>query len=239
MSGLSNLRLSALAIAACALGACSAPGDQMNDRPAARPEQNWQVLFDGTDLGRWRGFRRQDVPAGWRTENGVLAFVPGEGGGDLITREQFGDFELELEWKASPGGNSGIFYRATEQYDEIYWSAAEYQVLDNAGHPDGRSALTSAGANYALYAPAVDASRPAGEWNHARIVARGARVQHWLNGKKIVDYEQWSDDWKARVAKSKFAEWPLYGIAARGHIGLQDHGDLVWYRNIRIRRLNP
>jgi hypothetical protein len=199
----------------------------------------WEVLFDGTDLRHWRGYRREDVPAAWRIEDGSLALVPGgEGqGGDLVTRDTFGDFELELEWRVTPGANSGIFFRGTEAEPWIYQSAPEMQVLDNAGHADGRSPLTSAGSNFALHAVGADVTRPVGEWNQARVVARGSHVEHWLNRTKVVEYELWSPDWERRVAASKFAAWPPYGRASAGHVALQDHGNPVWFRNIRIRRL--
>ena len=199
---------------------------------------SWTVLFDGTSLDAWRGYRRDDVPSAWRIEDGALAFVPGASdGGDIVTRDQFGDFELELEWRVAPGANSGIFYRALETQSYIFETAAEMQVLDNDGHADGGSPLTSAGSNFGLYAAEPDVTKPIGEWNVARIVARGSHVEHWLNGTKLLEYEQGSDDWKARVANSKFAAWPEYGKSVTGHIGLQDHGDTVWYRNIRIRPL--
>jgi nucleoside transporter len=206
--------------------------------PVAGTLSSWIILFDGSSLDAWRGYRRTETPAAWRIEEGALAFVPGgDGGGDLVTRAQFGDFELELDWRVAPGANSGIFYRAQETKPYIFETAAEMQVLDNGGHADGASPLTSAGSNFGLYPAEPDVTRPVGEWNRARIVARGAHVEHWLNGTKLLEYEQGSDDWKRRVADSKFAAWPDYGAALRGHIGLQDHGNRVWYRNIRIRPL--
>lgn len=155
--------------------------------------------------------------------------------GDLITVSRFADFELSLEWMVEAGGNSGIFYRATETTDRIHENAPEYQVLDDAGHRDGGSPLTSAGALYGLYPSTPGIVRQAGRWNHARILARGARVEHWLNGVRVVAYEIGSADWLARVAASKFASWPSYGRATEGHIGVQDHGDRVAYRSVRIR----
>ncbi len=159
------------------------------------------------------------------------------GGGDLITEQQFTDFELRLEWKISTGGNSGIFYRGSEEYDAIYWSAPEMQVLDDAVHADGQNRLTSAGSDYGLYPAPAGVVKPAGEWNAVRLIVRGNHVEHWLNGQKVVEYELGSPDWTAKVAASKFKEWPDYGKMTRGHIGLQDHGDRVWYRNIRIKML--
>ncbi|HEU5210452.1 MAG TPA: MFS transporter [Longimicrobiales bacterium] len=220
-------------------GSSPARGDGSGVASAPDDTAGWIVLFDSTTgLDAWRGYRRTDMPAAWQVQDGTLAFTPGAGdGGDIVTREQFGDFELVLEWRISPGGNSGVFYRGLESTDYIFETAAEMQVLDNAGHADGRSPLTSAGSNFGLYPAAREVTRPIGGWNEARIVARGPHVEHWLNGVKLLEYEQGSDEWKARVADSKFAAWPGYGTAMRGHIGLQDHGDEVWFRNIRIRPL--
>jgi hypothetical protein len=154
--------------------------------------------------------------------------------GDLITRDMFGDFELELEWQVAKGGNSGIMYRVTENTEATYQSGPEMQVLDDERHADGRSRLTAAGSVYGLYAAPAGVVKPAGEWNAVRIVARGRHVEHWLNRVKVVEYEIGSPDWEARVAASKFKDWPEFGRAASGHIALQDHGDRVAYRAIRI-----
>lgn len=197
----------------------------------------WEMLFDGSTLEGWRGYQREDAPGGWMAEDGTLRFQPGVEGGDLLTADRFGNFELALEWRLEPGGNSGIMFRVIEEEDESYKSGTEMQVLDNAGHPDGANPLTSAGANYGLYAPVTDASKPAGEWNAVRILANGPHVVFWLNDVQVVEFDLWSDDWKRRVAGSKFVEWPGYGLADTGHIALQDHGDPVWYRNVRIRRI--
>jgi hypothetical protein len=167
--------------------------------------------------------------------NGELTRVGA--GGDIVTVDEYGDFELELEWKVAPGGNSGIMYRVTETAANSYESGPEMQVLDDSGHADGRSRLTSAGSAYGLYPAPAGVVKPAGEWNAVRLVVNGNHVEHWLNGQKVVDYELGSPDWEAKVKASKFAEWPGYGRAARGRIALQDHGDRVAYRNIRIREL--
>lgn len=196
--------------------------------------EGWQLLFDGS-LAGWRGYRRSDVPSGWSVQDGALAFSPGAGSGDLITEAIFANFELVLEWKISPGGNSGIFYRTTEAEAAPYWTAPEMQILDNAGHADGSVANTSAGSNYGLHAPSQDVTKPAGEWNQVRIAVWGPHVEHWMNGVKVVEYELWSEQWRKLVAATKFGEWPGYGMAREGHIGLQDHGDPVWFRNIKIR----
>jgi hypothetical protein len=157
-----------------------------------------------------------------------------EKAGDLITQEQFGDFELTFDWKVSHGANSGVFYRATEETGHIYENAPEYEIRDSAFWTD--NPYTN-GSNYALHVPTKDAALPVGYWNRGRIVARGNIVEHWLNGEKVASYELHSDDWKRRVAQTHVKEWKGYGLAARGHIGLQDYNDLLWFRNIKIRPL--
>jgi len=198
----------------------------------------WQLLFDGTTTKGWRNYRADTLSSGWQAVDGTLTRV--RRGGDIITTEQFTNFELVLEWKLNPDGppgNSGIFYRASEEPMVIYMGAAEMQILDNARHGDGRSELTSSGANYALYGVPHSAAKPVGEWNSVRIIANGNHVEHWFNGAKVVEFELDSPDWKARVAASKFKDWPLYAKARTGHIGLQEHGSVVAFRNIKIRRL--
>ncbi|HEX6999947.1 MAG TPA: DUF1080 domain-containing protein [Gammaproteobacteria bacterium] len=202
---------------------------------AAERAEGWRTLFDGETLEGWRRLDGETPPAGWRAAHGEL--VREGPGGDLLTVQQFDDFELRLQWRIAPGGNSGVLFRVRPEHGEAWETGPEFQVLDNAGHPDGRNPLTSAGANYALHAPVRDVTRPPGEWNDVRLVVDGAHVEHWLNGEKVVEYELWSEDWEARVAASKFASLPHYGRARRGHIALQDHGDLVAYRSIMIRPL--
>jgi hypothetical protein len=193
-------------------------------------------LFDGTTLNKWRGYKSETPPGGWKVVGGAL--VKDGRVDDIMTRDEFGDFELELEWKIGEAGNSGIFYRGTEEYDHIYWSAPEYQLLDDVKAADNKTRLTCAGAAYAIYPSPPGHLKPVGDWNAARIVARGAHVEHWLNGAKVVEYELWSPDWKARVKGSKFAAWRNYGRAKRGHIALQgDHEGTLGFRNIRIREV--
>jgi hypothetical protein len=213
----------------------------IHDRSIAQPQTGgapgvWRALFDGKSLDAWRGWSSSGIPPGWHIVGDTLA-KEGEVD-DLVTREMFGNFELELEWKIGKAGNSGIFYRGTREYDYIYWSGPEYQLLDDAYASDGRSRLTSAAAAYGLYASPAGVVNPFGEWNTTRIIVNGAHVEHWLNGRKVVDYELWSDDWKARVAASKFSKYPHYGSAMRGYIGIQgDHDGALAVRNVRIREL--
>lgn len=202
----------------------------------AGEEGEWEVLFDGSDLSAWKGYDRDDIPGGWSVEDGTLHFAPGTERGDVVTRETYGDFELALEWKISACGNSGIFYRGDPE-QEPWRTSPEMQVLDDACHPDSKYPSHRAGSNYDLYTATPGVVRPAGAWNEVRIVARGSHVEHWLNGQKVVEYEQGSEAWQARVAASKFREFDDYGQYMSGVIALQDHSDPVWYRDIRIRRL--
>lgn len=202
--------------------------------PAER-KAGWQALFDGQTTAGWRGYRTDSMPAGWQVVDGALTRV--DSAGDIITANQYGNFELALEWQVARGGNSGIFYRVSEDGEYPWRSGLEMQVLDDAEHPDGRSPLTSAGALYGIYPAPRGVVRPAGEWNAVRIVSQGNHVEHWLNGVKVVEAELGSPDWEARVKQSKFAKMSRYGRNGSGHIGLQDHGDRVAYRNIKIRAL--
>jgi hypothetical protein len=197
--------------------------------------QDTRPLFNGRTLEGWRAFKSDAPPSGWAAVDGTLARTGS--GGDITTVEEFGDFELRLQWKIAAGGNSGIFFRVVNEGSQVWESGPEMQILDNARHVDGRSPLTSAGSNYGLHAPVRDATRPIGEWNDVRLVVNGAKVEHWLNGVKVVEYELWSPAWESLVKGSKFATMPAYGRAKRGRIALQDHGDPVWFKDIRIRPL--
>ena len=197
----------------------------------------WRSLLEENSAPDWRGWKESGFPAGWHVAGGVLS-KDGEVD-DLVTKENFGDFELELEWKICKGGNSGIFYRGTREYDHIYWSAPEYQLLDDENANDGHSRLTAAAAAYALYGPPAGVVRPFDQWNKTRIIVKGNHVEHWLNGRKVVEYELKSPDWKAKVAASKFAKYPNYGMATSGLIGIQgDHPGTLSVRGIRIRELH-
>ena len=211
------------------LAACSTGSD-------AVATDRWGEWTSIETLDSWRGFKQASVPAGWAIEDGAIALVD-SGAGDLVTRETYSSFELELEWKISPRGNSGIMFHVSEDFSPTYRTGPEMQVLDNAvfdGEMDGKHA---AGANYDLQAPQDDDTRPVGEFNAARLSVENGHVEHWLNGVKQCEYDLWSDEWEAMVAASKFATMEGYGLQKTGHIALQDHGNPVWYRNIRIRRL--
>ncbi len=207
-----------------------------NTLTAREMTEGWRLLFDGRTTAGWRGYRTATLSDGWQVVDGALTRVGP--GGDIVSEDTFGDFELRIDWNVSPGGNSGIFFRAVETTDAVWQNSPELQILDDAAHRDGLTPETSAGSNYALHPPTQNAVRPAGEWNETRLIVRGAHVEHWLNGVKTVTYELWSDDWKARVAASKFRDTPSYGLARSGRIALQDHGDRVAFRNIKIRPLD-
>ena len=213
------------------------PKKPQNVLAEADAKAGWRLLFDGRTTAGWRSFRGKGAPSGWQVENGALARV-GEAG-DLVTEEEFSDFELRYDWRIAAGGNSGVFFRVSEDKEHVWETGPEMQVLDNDGHPDGKDPRTSAGANYALHAPRWDATRPVGLWNSARILVRGNHVEHELNGRKLLEYELLSPDWEDRVAKSKFASMPGYGRNPKGRIALQDHGDRVEFRNVEIRVLAP
>ncbi len=221
--------LLALAVTACMrTGSGQAGGISTSVDPGG-----WR---DVQTLGAWRGYKSQSIPAGWRMVDGTIT-KEGEAE-DLVSRRQYGNFEFSLDWMIAPGGNSGVFYRATEEYDHIYWSGPEYQLLDDARHPDGKNRLTAAGSAYGLYAPPAGVLHEAGTWNSTRIVIRGSHVEHWLNGQKVVDYELGSPEWAAKVKASKFGAWPNYGRASQGYIGIQgDHPGLLTLRNMKIREL--
>jgi hypothetical protein len=192
--------------------------------------EQWQPLLQTDSAPAWRGWKTEGLPAGWQVQHGVLS----KSGGveDLVTVAEYADFELEFEWKIGRGGNSGVFYRGTRQYDHVYWSAPEYQLLDDANAADGKDRLTSTAADYGLYAA------PAGinQWNRSRIVVQGSVVEHWLNGRQVVRYRLGDEDWLRRVAASKFRDYPEYGKAPRGLIALQgDHEGALAFRRMRIR----
>ncbi len=233
------------ALLALALLLAPGPPPARSEEPAPLPAPNalspdeeaagFRLLFDGRSLAGWRGYRKEAAPDDWEVVEGALTRVGG--GSDLVTREAFANFELRLEWKVEPGGNSGILYRVSEEERASYWSGPEMQVLDDAGHRDGRSRLTAAGACYGLYASPAGVVLPAEQWNQVRLLVDGPHVEHWLNGTKVAAYELGSADWEARVKDSKFASHEHFGRNRAGLVALQNHGDRVAYRSIRIRVL--
>lgn len=198
----------------------------------------WTKLFDGHSTAAWRGYGTNSFPSDcWVVRRGVLKTVPGHEH-DLITREQYQDFELELEWQVAVGANSGIMYHVTEEFPETYYTGPEMQIVDDDNSDDGKNPLTAAGSLYDLVAPTNKKKlNPAGEWNRARVIVKGHHVEHWLNGAKIVEYELGSPELNAMIANTKFKDWPRFAKAETGYIALQNHGGEVSFRKIRVRRL--
>jgi len=217
---------------------------EMNKDTEIRNE-GWIVLFDGTNLDQWRGYLSEEMHPEWTIEGDAMAFTPGEQGGkNIITRDKYTNFELSLEWKISEGGNSGIFWGVfeDEKYPEAYQTGPEIQVLDNQGHPDAKAGngTHTAGSLYDMIAPKEDVTKPAGEWNHCVIEINHATNygKVTLNDVLLFSFGVHGDKWDHMVANSKFADWEGFGQYHEGHIGLQDHSDKVWYRNIKVRVLD-
>ncbi|MBL8757543.1 MAG: DUF1080 domain-containing protein [Phycisphaerae bacterium] len=211
-----------------------------NTLTPAEQAAGWRLHFDGTKPVGLKGWRQPAFPTkGWSVADGTLRHAAQGNGGDITTTDEFGDFEFQCDWRVAPGGNSGIMYRCLEDRTYPWETGREMQILDNARHKDGQKPSTSAGAMYDLFPCAADVCRPAGEWNTARIVARGTRIEHWLNGFKVVDIDTASPQYAETLAKSKFPGIAKdFGTPMRGRIALQDHGDEVWFRNIKVRPLD-
>ncbi len=223
----------------------------VNTLTEAEKEEGWQLLFDGEDPSKhWRGYCNEAFPdSGWTVEDNALKVIgsgqgeAGGSGGDIITKEKYSNFELELEWKVEKGGNSGIFYLAEELCDEgepIWKSAPEFQILDNENHPDaelGEDGNRQAASLYDMIPADPQNTKPYGEWNKVRILVYQGTVVHFQNGEKVLEYHLWTDDWKEMVKNSKFNDFGGFAdVAKEGYIGLQDHGNDVWFRNIKIRK---
>lgn len=202
---------------------------------AEKKSDGWVSLFDGKTMAGWRNYNSEGVKPGWKVEDGVMVHT--KKGGDIITEKQYEDYELKLEWKISEGGNSGIFLSVVETKGKIYSTGIEMQILDNDKHKDGANPTHRAGACYDLY-PSVDSAvKKVGEWNQVRILKVGDHYQFFLNGVKTADFKTESDAFKKLVASRKFAKWPLFAKSKKGYIGLQDHGNVVSFRNLKIREI--
>lgn len=216
------------------LVAC-ATGPDLAQQPSDAPATTWTDL---SNPASWRGYKKKYLPDGWVFTDGVL-HLTGEGeGGDIVCTEMYESFELRLQWKISPKGNSGVMFHVLEGNGPTYYTGPEMQVLDNAWfEPEKPNPLTSAGANYALHGPRKDNTLPVGQWNQNLLIVNGNHVEHWMNDVLQCSYDLHSPSWNDAVAKSKFNQWPGYGQANKGYIALQDHGDQVWYRSIEVRKL--
>jgi hypothetical protein len=219
------------------LAASPLPAAEPNALTAAEKAAGWKLLFDGKSLNGWRGYKTEQVGAGWKVQDGALVLTAGKAG-DVMTTAEFGDFELALEWKISEGGNSGVIYRVGLGEAASFRTGPEYQVLDNQKATDNKLGNHLAGSLYDI-GPEVprDLTKPVGQWNNSRLIVRGWKVEHWLNGKRVVSLDLASPEGKAAIAASKFKDWPKFASLARGHIALQDHGNVVSYRSIKIRDL--
>jgi hypothetical protein len=221
-------------------GTATKKSEPINTLSKAEIKEGWKLLFDGKSTDQWKLFNKSEAISGWKIVDGILenSGVGSDHGGDIITKDQFENFELSIEWNVSPQSNSGVFIHVQEGVSEaIYESGPEYQLIDDAGWPEKLEEWQKSGANYAMQPPANAKVNPAGEWNLTRIVVNGPHVEHWLNGVKVVEYELWSDSWKAQKEAGKWKDVATYGIAKTGHIGLQDHGGLTKFRNIKIKAL--
>ncbi|MFD3002376.1 family 16 glycoside hydrolase [Pontibacter toksunensis] len=228
-------------ISACASQTGSSSAQADNTLTKKEKNAGWVSLFDGESMDKWRGFKKDNVPDAWQIEDGAIALT-GKGGGDIVTKEEYKDFELMLDWKISEGGNSGIFFNVSEdpKFQYTFQTGPEVQIIDDERHPDakqGKNGNRKAGTNYDLHPLSEPAVKPAGEYNTVRLVVKNGHVEQYLNGKKVVEYTLWSPEWERMVKESKFASMPEYGTYKSGHIALQDHGDKVWFKNIKIRPL--
>jgi hypothetical protein len=220
----------------------------VNQLTKAEKDAGWRSLFDGVTFNGWRGFHSDKVPDGWAIEDGCIKKTPAEGelgraGGDLITVDQFDNFEFSVEWKVAKGANSGIKYLISESLPPTGRSGVsfEYQLIDDENHSDSKAGIAgnrTAGSLYDLI-PAIKEKKlnPPGEFNHTRIIVKGNHIEHWLNGVKALEFERGGEKLKQHIAESKFKNTKGFGETARGHILFQDHGDAVWFRNIKVREL--
>lgn len=211
-----------------------------NQLTEAQEKEGWKLLFNGRNMDGWKTYKDRENNS-WEVVDGTLhckADSLADKRADILTVDQYADFELTFDWKIAPRDNSGIIYRATEEFDQPYLSGPEYQVIDDKNYPSKLTPTQTSGSNYDMHAaPADKKINPPGEWNTGKIIAKGNHVEHWLNGAKVVEYEFNSPEWQKLKAGSKWKNAKGYGIAPKGHIDLQDHGGEVWYRNIMIKTL--
>jgi 3-keto-disaccharide hydrolase len=217
---------------------CAAAVSGCQTHKHAAKSVQWEVLFDGTSTYQWRGYRRNTFPdKAWTVENGTLKTIKGGETVDLVTKNQYQNFVLDLEWRISTNGNSGVMVRVTEDAEHAWQSGPEMQILDDEVQVGHENPKTSAGALYDLIAPVDKHLQPVGEWNHAGLIVDGNHVEYWLNGFRVVQYELNSDDLESLIAHSKFKDLPSFARAEKGYVALQNHKSEVWFRNIKIRRL--
>lgn len=238
------MRYLTISLLACSLLLmCCIHTTAQNTLTKKEEKEGWKLLFDGKTTKGWRNFNSNDLGAGWKVENGTLSLdksvTQREERGDIITHEEYENYELSLEWKIDSCGNSGVIFNVVEdpKYRATYFTGPEMQVLDNTCHPDAKIEKHRAGDLYDLIKCKKETVKPAGQWNQARIVSNKSKYEFWLNGTRVVEFTMHTPEWDAMVAASKFKTMPDFGKATKGHIALQDHGDKVWYRNIKIKVL--
>lgn len=233
-----------LAVVACGPAKSEKETTEENIEEIIVTEEEWISLFDGNSLTGWTAYGKDQPGEAWEAADGILYFNSGKkdegaSAGDLVTKETFGNFHLQIEWKISENGNSGIMFHVQDngEYDRPYHTGPEYQVLDNDGHKDGQIITHRAGDLYDMIESSEEAAKPVGEWNKTEIIINDNTLQFFLNGVKTVETTLWDDQWKSMVAESKFSKWEGFAKYKEGKIVLQDHGDDVWFRNIKIKRL--
>ena len=204
-------------------------------------KEGWQLLFDGNNMNGWSTYKNKPTNS-WEVSKGELHCKGSvtdktDKRSDLITKNQYDNFELSIEWKISKAGNSGILYHVTEDYDAPYLSGPEYQLIDDDGFPEKLEDWQKTGADYAMYTTTSRPTKPIGEYNITKIVVNGSHREYWLNGVKVLEFEAWTPDWNKRKMEGKWKDAPGYGMAKTGFICLQDHGSEIWFRNIKIKKL--
>jgi hypothetical protein len=224
----------------------TAPVEMNNKLTDAEKSEGWQLLFDGSSKSNFHVFNQKSDGAAWQVADGALhldtaTIKDGKivGGGDLLTNDEYESFDLKLDWKIAPGGNSGIMFYVQEgpKFGESYHTGPEMQVLDNAAHPDAKIPKHRAGDLYDLITSTPETVKPAGEWNQVEVISNKGALEFHLNGTRVLTTTMWDDAWKKMIAASKFKQWSGFGSFKKGRIALQDHGNSVWYRNIKIRKL--
>jgi hypothetical protein len=212
-----------------------------NTLTESEKKAGWKLLFDGKSLTGWRPYQNR-VTNSWSAENGVLyckgsATDKSDKRADLITGDEYKNFELSIDWKISPKGNSGILYLVTEDFPDAHLSGPEYQIIDDVNFPGKLEEWQKTGANYAMDPAPTATPKPVGEWNTTRIVVNKGQVQHWLNGKKLLEFDMWTEEWNKKKMSGKWKDAPGYGKSKKGHIALQDHGSEAWFKNIKLKEL--
>lgn len=232
-----------LGLIACNNPDSKSSGESSVDAKPAADTSGWITLFDGKTTAGWHSYGKATVTERWKVADGTLyvdTTKKGSEGGDLCTTEEYDNFDFKLEWKIAPNGNSGIIFYVNEdtaKYHNTYETGPEMQVLDNDGHADGKIIKHRAGDLYDLISCNKETVKPVGEWNEAEIKSKDGKLDFYLNGTNVVSTTMWDNNWKAMVAGSKFKSMPGFGTYKKGKIALQDHGNMVWYRNIKIKKL--